>query len=110
MLPWSLQTQEEINGNIITFTFWRITAPSVLINTNKPTLSNKRIFPAVDVTLSSTRRDDLLYSPALANRIWIMRKFLADMNCIEAMELLQDRMQKYGTNDSLLQNMDKDDM
>ena len=73
-------------------------------------LSNKRIFPAVDVTLSSTRRDDLLYSPALANRIWIMRKFLADMNCIEAMELLQDRMQKYGTNDSLLQNMDKDDM
>ena len=73
-------------------------------------LSNKRIFPAVDVTLSSTRRDDLLYSPALANRIWIMRKFLADMNCIEAMELLQDRMHKYGTNDALLQNMDKDDM
>ena len=73
-------------------------------------LSNKRIFPDVDVTLSSTRRDDLLYSPALANRIWIMRKFLADMNCIEAMELLQNRMQKYGTNDALLQNMDKDDM
>ncbi|MBR2128030.1 MAG: transcription termination factor Rho [Bacteroidales bacterium] len=73
-------------------------------------LSNKRIFPAVDVTLSSTRRDDLLYSPAIANRIWIMRKFLADMTCIEAMELLQDRMHKYGTNDALLQNMDKDDM
>ena len=73
-------------------------------------LSNKRIFPAVDVTLSSTRRDDLLYSPALANRIWIMRKFLADMNCIEAMDLLQNRMQRYGTNDALLQNMDKDDM
>ena len=73
-------------------------------------LANKRIFPAVDVTLSSTRRDDLLYSPVLANRIWIMRKFLADMNCIEAMELLQNRMNKYGTNDALLQNMDKDDM
>ena len=73
-------------------------------------LANKRIFPAVDVTLSSTRRDDLLYSPALANRIWIMRKFLAEMNCMEAMELLQDRMRKYGTNDALLQNMDKDDM
>ena len=73
-------------------------------------LSNKRIFPAVDVTLSSTRRDDLLYSPALANRIWIMRKFLADMNCIEAMELLQNRMNRYGTNEALLQNMDKDDM
>ena len=61
-------------------------------------LSNKRIFPAVDVTLSSTRRDDLLYSPALANRIWIMRKFLAEMNCIEAMELLQNRMNRWGTN------------
>ena len=73
-------------------------------------LANKRIFPAVDVTLSSTRRDDLLYSPALANRIWVMRKFLADMNCIEAMELLQNRMNRYGTNDALLQNMDKDEM
>ena len=73
-------------------------------------LANKRIFPAVDVTLSSTRRDDLLYSPALANRIWVMRKFLADMNCIEAMELLQDRMRRWGTNDALLQNMDKDEM
>ena len=73
-------------------------------------LANKRIFPAVDVTLSSTRRDDLLYSPALANRIWIMRKFLADMNCIEAMELLQNRMNRWGTNDALLQNMDKDDI
>ena len=73
-------------------------------------LANKRIFPAVDVTLSSTRRDDLLYSPAIANRIWVMRKFLADMNCIEAMELLQDRMHRWGTNDALLQNMDKDEM
>ena len=73
-------------------------------------LSNKRIFPAVDVTLSSTRRDDLLYSPALANRIWIMRKFLSDMTCIEAMELLQDRMRRWGTNEALLQNMDKDEI
>ena len=71
-------------------------------------LANKRIFPAVDVTLSSTRRDDLLYSSSIANRIWIMRKFLADMTCIEAMELLQDRMRRWGTNDALLQNMDKD--
>ena len=73
-------------------------------------LANKRIFPAVDVTLSSTRRDDLLYSPAIANRIWVMRKFLADLKWIEAMELLQNRMNRYGTNDALLQNMDKDDM
>ena len=72
-------------------------------------LANKRIFPAVDVTLSSTRRDDLLYSPAIANRIWVMRKFLADLNCIEAMELLQNRMHRYGSNEALLQNMDKED-
>ncbi len=72
-------------------------------------LANKRIFPAVDVTLSSTRRDDLLYPEHLANRIWIMRKFLADMNCIEAMELLQDRMIKWGSNEAMLQNMDKED-
>ena len=73
-------------------------------------LANKRIFPAVDVTLSSTRRDDLLYSPAIANRIWVMRKFLADMNCIEAMEILQNRMNKRKTNEELLQFLQDDDM
>ena len=71
-------------------------------------LANKRIFPAVDVTLSSTRRDDLLYDPAVASRMWVVRRFLSDMNSIEAMELLQDRMQKYGTNESFLQNLQKD--
>jgi len=73
-------------------------------------LANKRIFPAVDVTLSSTRRDDLLYSPAIANRIWVMRKFLADMTCIEAMEILQSRMNKRKTNEELLQYLQEDDM
>ena len=73
-------------------------------------LANKRIFPAVDVTLSSTRRDDLLYSPAIANRIWVMRKFLAEMNCIEAMEILQNRMNKRKTNEELLQYLQDDDM
>ena len=73
-------------------------------------LANKRIFPAVDVTLSSTRRDDLLYSPAIANRIWVMRKFLADMTCIEAMEILQSRMNKRKTNEELLQYLQDDDM
>jgi transcription termination factor Rho len=73
-------------------------------------LANKRIFPAVDVTLSSTRRDDLLYSPGIANRIWVMRKFLADMNCIEAMEILQNRMNKRKTNEELLQYLQDDDM
>ena len=73
-------------------------------------LANKRIFPAVDVTLSSTRRDDLLYSPGIANRIWVMRKFLSDMNCIEAMEILQNRMNKRKTNEELLQYLQDDDM
>ena len=73
-------------------------------------LANKRIFPAVDVTLSSTRRDDLLYPAAVANRIWVMRKFLADMNCIEAMEILQNRMNKRNTNEELLQYLQDDDM
>ncbi len=66
-------------------------------------LANKRLFPAVDVTLSSTRRDDLLYDKELANRIWIARKFLSDMTPIEAMELLQKTMDKYPTNEAFLQ-------
>ena len=72
-------------------------------------LANKRLFPAVDVTLSSTRRDDLLYNPELANRIWIARKFLSDMTPIEAMELLQKRMSKYPTNEAFLQNLGRDE-
>lgn len=71
-------------------------------------LSNKRIFPAIDVTLSSTRRDDLLYDPAVAQRMWVVRRFLSDMNSIEAMELLQDRMRKYPTNEAFLQNLQND--
>ena len=71
-------------------------------------LANKRIFPAIDVTLSSTRRDDLLYDPVVAQRMWVVRRFLADMNSIEAMELLQERMRKYPTNEAFLQNLQKD--
>ena len=71
-------------------------------------LANKRIFPAIDVTLSSTRRDDLLYDPAVAQRMWVVRRFLSDMNSIEAMELLQDRMRKYPTNEAFLQNLQND--
>ena len=71
-------------------------------------LANKRIFPAIDVTLSSTRRDDLLYDPAVAQRMWVVRRFLSDMNSIEAMELLQERMRKYPTNEAFLQNLQKD--
>ena len=72
-------------------------------------LANKRIFPAIDVTLSSTRRDDLLYDPVVGQRMWVVRRFLSDMNSIEAMELLQDRMRKYPTNDAFLQNLQNDE-
>ncbi len=72
-------------------------------------LANKRIFPAIDVTLSSTRRDDLLYDPVVGQRMWVVRRFLSDMNSIEAMELLQERMRKYPTNDAFLQNLQNDE-
>ena len=71
------------------------------------TLANRRIFPAVNVVLSSTRRDDLLYSPAVANRIWILRKLLADMNPTEAMNFMLQLMDEYKTNEALLDNMNK---
>ena len=71
------------------------------------TLANRRIFPAVNVVLSSTRRDDLLYSKDVANRIWILRKVLADMNPTEAMNFMLQLMDEYMTNESLLDNMNK---
>ena len=71
------------------------------------TLANRRIFPAVNVVLSSTRRDDLLYSRDVANRIWILRKLLADMNPTEAMNFMLQLMDEYKTNESLLDNMNK---
>ncbi len=71
------------------------------------TLSNRRIFPAVNLVLSSTRRDDLLYSSDQANRIWILRKLLADMNPTEAMNFMLQLMDQYKTNQMLLDNMSK---
>ena len=71
------------------------------------TLSNRRIFPAVNVILSSTRRDDLLYSPEQAQRIWILRKLLAEMNPTEAMNFMIQLMDQYKTNVDLLDNMNK---
>ena len=68
-------------------------------------LSNKRIFPSVDVTLSSTRRDDLLYRPEQVNRIWILRNHLSDMTSVEAMEFMKKQMQLTATNDELLISM-----
>ncbi len=68
-------------------------------------LSNKRLFPAVDVTLSSTRRDDLLYRHEHVNRIWILREHLSDMTSVEAMEFMKKQMNANPTNDELLISM-----
>ncbi len=71
-------------------------------------LSNRRIFPAVDVTLSSTRRDDLLYDPDYVNRIWILRNHLADMTSLEAMEFMKSRLEKTRDNEEFLISMNGD--
>lgn len=68
-------------------------------------LSNKRIFPAVDIMASSTRRDDLLLKQDTLNRMWILRRFLSDRNSIEAMEFIKDRMERTRTNEELLLTM-----
>lgn len=68
-------------------------------------LSNKRIFPAVDIMASSTRRDDLLLDRDTENRMWILRRHLADMNSVEAMEFLKDRMERTETNEEFLASM-----
>lgn len=68
-------------------------------------LSNKRIFPAVDIISSSTRRDDLLLSQDTINRMWILRRFLSDRTPIEAMEFIKDRMEKTRSNEELLLTM-----
>ena len=68
-------------------------------------LSNKRIFPAVDIMASSTRRDDLLLREETLNRMWILRRFLSDRNSIEAMEFIKDRMERTADNDELLRTM-----
>ena len=68
-------------------------------------LSNKRIFPAVDIMASSTRRDDLLIHPEMRNRMWILRRFLADHNSIEAMEFIKERMERTSSNEELLYTM-----
>ncbi len=68
-------------------------------------LSNKRIFPAVDIVASSTRRDDLLHDKETLQRIWILRNHLSDMNSVEAMEFLKTRMHNTISNDEFLISM-----
>ena len=70
-------------------------------------LSNKRIFPAVDIIASSTRRDDLLLPQETLNRMWILRNYLGDMNSLEAMEFIKKRMELTRSNEELLVTMDK---
>ncbi len=68
-------------------------------------LANKRLFPAVDVTLSSTRRDDLLYKADEINRIWILRNHLSDMTSVEAMEFMKAHLEKTVNNEEFLISM-----
>ena len=68
-------------------------------------LSNRRIYPAVDITASSTRRDDLLLEDYTLNRIWILRNYLTDMNSVEAMQFVKDRLEKTKSNEEFLISM-----
>lgn len=68
-------------------------------------LSNKRVFPAVDIISSSTRRDDLLLDPDTLNRMWVLRNFLSDMNSVEAMQFLDKRLKKTINNEEFLISM-----
>jgi transcription termination factor Rho len=68
-------------------------------------LSNKRIFPAVNLVASSTRRDDLLLDDQTQNRMWVLRKYLSDMNPIEAMDFLKNQLNNTKNNDEFLMSM-----
>jgi transcription termination factor Rho len=68
-------------------------------------LSNKRIFPSIDIVASGTRREDLLMDKDMMNRVWVMRKFISDMTPVEAMEFLMDRMRFTKTNEEFLLSM-----
>jgi len=68
-------------------------------------IANKRIFPAIDLTSSSTRRDDLLLDQQTLQRMWIMRKYLSDMNPVEAMSFINDRFRQTKNNEEFLISM-----
>ena len=72
-------------------------------------LSNKRIFPAVDVTSSSTRRDDLLVDKEMLSKTWILRNYLSDKNSVEAMQAIRDRMMRTDSNEDFLRGMNSTD-
>jgi transcription termination factor Rho len=68
-------------------------------------LSNKRVYPAVDIQASSTRREDLLLDKEFLNRIWVLRNYLTDMNSVEAMEFMRDRLLRTASNEEFLISM-----
>jgi len=68
-------------------------------------LANRRIYPAIDLLASSTRRDDLLMDKETLNRLWVLRKHLGDMNPQEAMEFLLDRLRRCQSNEEFLISM-----
>ena len=68
-------------------------------------IANTRIFPAIDLTSSSTRRDDLLLGENVIQRMWVLRKYLADMNPVEAMEFINDRIKNTRNNEEFLISM-----
>ena len=68
-------------------------------------LANRRIFPAIDLLASGTRRDDLLHDKWTIQRMWLLRRFLADMNPVEAMEFIRSRIEETRTNEEFLQSM-----
>lgn len=70
-------------------------------------LANKRIFPAVDLVSSSTRRDDILLDPAIAKKMWIIRNHIADMNPLEAMNLIHDKIRRTSTNEEFLMTLNE---
>ncbi len=70
-------------------------------------ISNRRIFPAIDLTSSSTRRDDLLLDENTIQRMWILRKYLADMNPVEAMEFIEQRIKQTKNNEEFLLTMNQ---
>jgi transcription termination factor Rho len=68
-------------------------------------LSNRRIFPSIDIPASSTRREDLLLNKTIMQKIWVLRNYLSDMNSVEAMEFLRDRLMQSNSNEEFLVSM-----
>ncbi|MEC8844754.1 MAG: transcription termination factor Rho, partial [SAR324 cluster bacterium] len=70
-------------------------------------LVEKRIFPSIDINKSGTRKEELLIEKGDLDRIWVLRKVLASLNVVEAMEFLFDKMEKFKNNEEFLHMMDK---